>query len=281
MYHPELYPELASRNIEMEPLKIPQDEKHKIACSKRKVKSVEITKVSCTLNTLASNIEVASQFANRIDRDSFTNKHVIKPVLKEINEVGIKYFIPDYLSEIRYENELARQNYLEKMDNKYPSEMLHSNPEREMFAKGKVTNLLELYAKEIFLSNKSISVKDLVIEMKKVGQIDSAMDLRGLPEQENVFSELLKKRFILNNMIKKKQTLIEESKENQEETLKLTSELEIVKEEMEKVNKLLRRNVQKIYNKRRNFSNAIKTISDRSKKKTIVRRKKVEKRIRI
>jgi hypothetical protein len=112
MYHPELQPELASRNIDIYP--IPLNGKNSNKNQKRKIKNVKesgITLIEDANKTIQNSINsifthVAQEIlslntkSQQIPETSFTNYKKIAPLLKEAQELGVKYFTPNLKEEI-------------------------------------------------------------------------------------------------------------------------------------------------------------------------------------
>ena len=242
MYHPELYPELAKNNIKARPLVINQDInqnlKREEAQRRNSIKNSkkEITIVSSdlessrTANNLRNSILQSAKLSGRVDPEHFTSRFDIDPILEEIAEIGVKYFIPDAKAENEKFLERARFEYGAELNGQNPQPLSLYTHERRFSLKesehienlgtSSHSKLNEIYAKFINQeqSKQPLPLRDLMAQMKKQNLLNPSLDLRtvpyegGLKEGQKIFKDpLLQEKEYLENIINNFDSCSEES----------------------------------------------------------------------
>jgi len=235
MYHPELQPELAAKNIKNStPLKINRDERMKeikIKKASEKVKTVadEITVIKNDnkkrgANTLAKVILEKVDNYGKIDKNNFTLRHEIQPILEEISDLGVKYLIPNFDKQKTDSARMFNKAYGNILDRELPipevnateDELydLHFNSEEDVSLNKATYNYIKEINKEY---ENNLSLRDLIVEMKKDKKFNPVFDIRSIPnESEGIkkesdkYLEFSKEKTELSNLLKKIETVTEE-----------------------------------------------------------------------
>lgn len=200
MYHPELYPELSKNNAKVEPLDDRLLNRLKEKSTRKQIIKKEITVLdnSFNNNNLAKSIQNFSLKARNLRVNDFANRFEISPILKEINEVGAKYLIPDYDS--------SRQSIINKLNSgiealKSESELAYldyiaaESTDDETFNMQKIkdtSNEFDLYLKEIKRGNNALPIKNVLEKLKSQGMISENIDTSDVKIEEDYNPNYLK-----------------------------------------------------------------------------------------
>jgi len=235
MYHPELYPELAAKNIkDFVPLTINRDEKQKLLQIQKTLKKVKTIADEITIfrgnsskrgnNSLANKILEKSKTYGKVDKSNYTSRYEIEPILEEISDIGVKYLIPNFEKQKTDSARMFNKAYGNIIERDLPipdvasteDELydLHIKSNEEVGLNKATYN----YVKEI---NKNVendmSLRDLIVEMKKEKRFNPVFDIRSLPydsdqmkKDASKFESLARERVDLSNLLKKVELLSEQ-----------------------------------------------------------------------
>jgi hypothetical protein len=290
MYHPELQPELAAKNLQnFTPLKINRDErmqKLKIKKANEKVKTLadEITIIrdnskKRSADNLASTILEKVDYYGKIDKNNFTSRHEVQPILEEISDIGVKYLIPNFekqktdsarMFNKAYGNIIVRElpvpDVTSTEDELYD---LHFKSEEDVSSNKATYNYIKEINKE---SEKNLSLRDLIVEMKKEKKFNPVFDIRSIPnEAESIkkdsdkYVELSKEKTELSNLLKK----IESSKEDELSHILRDFQVEDREELIENINNSIQEIERELYLTKNQLS------TKKEKKKVFERKKQM------
>lgn len=222
MYHPELYPELAKNNVTPEPLTINYDikvkKKSEITKLKKEAKknNVEFSKIHSeinldrTANNLRNSILKSAKASCKVDVQQYSKKFEIQPLLDEITQIGVTYFIPN--TKLEYNKNLMQFKYSltaeEKGENPYPVGLFGNEDEEfvngtnnlpEDFTFANPTYIMELYAKHAHNEKGLKPFREILVDLKKQEMLEMSLDIRSVPEggekinfmNEKIYSEVL------------------------------------------------------------------------------------------
>jgi hypothetical protein len=332
MYHPELQPELAAKNIKNpQPLPINSNmiskERRELTKQKAKPKQ-EITILSNGENnniqeSLGQTIRSSSKNSRVINPDNYSNRFEVEPILEEISEIGSRYFSPDNNKLLQKAQEKNKQMYLAMSGNSIDAD-INTSPEDEEFIPNNknISNVniaAKIYSQEIKKQNKKLDIsplRDLLIEMKKNNYINPRLDIRFMPHPSkmtgNVIggkifdknSERLNEREQLNKLMSRLNSvekdelnlILNDFQVNSKEELKATLQNTItdINQELYATNKeyLEKKEKKKIVERKKqithfvknlkaNLENANKKAAKKPNKKAGLRKRQIEKKIKI
>lgn len=223
MYHPELYPELASKNQEFEKLHIPSEayyKKSKKFLAQNNSENIEnINNNNINNNTINEVIiedviksgqekKVAEKSANYLkafrkaikEKGNFkpelaSNFHLIDSIKEEINQTGEIYL---GVNNFQNRSEII-DNYMHIFEAQKKFSFFEFNENTKKLEDEKF-NITSHYSPSVeveknranYLNNSAPLLEDLIEELKSQNRINSTTDLSGIPSTENAYGKPVK-----------------------------------------------------------------------------------------
>lgn len=192
-YHPELFPERATANKEIEPLiedrpvKRINPEKRGKETNKKEVKVIK------NGSSLKEDVELHALNARTIHPKNYTNRFEIEPLLEQITQTGVRYFVPDLIGHQdkiaqieKYRLEAEKRNMVKLPEADLPRD----SHEYLSFGHKKTFSQEDILPYSEFILNNSegkvMQLRDLLVEMKKENLLTRNLDLRKVPYEETI-----------------------------------------------------------------------------------------------
>jgi len=215
MYHPELFPELAKKNVRHEP--IPLNKKNRQIIPKRnKLEGIKVVDANFTLEKLTYK---SVEDRDTIEQDDYTNKYEIAPFLEDIKEMAVKRFIPNEIEDyekdelnykrVQYIDKLTNTKLKEKLTHKYFGD--NSDIDREIF---ETLTPQEIYEKFTNFKVKTLTENEIKLKLVKDGIV------KGDERQINrKIKKEIKLRKVYEELMKEKKLQLEKNKDITEEEI--------------------------------------------------------------
>lgn len=215
MYHPELFPELAKKNVRHEP--IPLNKKNRQIKPKRnKLEGIKVLDANFTLEKLTYK---SVEDRDTIAQDDYTNKYEIAPFLEDVKEMAVKRFIPNEIEDyekdelnykrVQYIDKLTNAKLKEKLTQKYFGD--NSDLDREIF---ETLTPQEIYEKFTNFKVKTLTENEIKLKLLKDGIV------KGDERQINrKIKKEIKLRKVYEGLMKEKNLQLENNKDITEEEI--------------------------------------------------------------
>lgn len=296
MYHPELLPELAAKNLKtIEPLIINKDQKlkqNRIQRSNQKVKTIadEITiiKDKKSRSTLAKAILEKSENYRKIDKHNYTSRYEIEPILEEISDIGVKYLIPNFDKQKVDSARMFNKVYGNILEREIPIPEVTSTQDElyDLHIKSEedinMNRATYAYVKEINKETENnLNLRDIIVEMKKDKKFNPVFDIRSIPfdnsnikKENDKYVELSREKNELTNLLKKIENVNEDElsfilrdfqvEDREELVLNLNNSInEIEKELYMTKNRLnVKKDKKKVVDRKKQMSNLVKSLKE-------------------